>query len=135
MDDYAKYEAESKKMRAENKVLLTEFANYLKDKGLTENTIYNHTSNVEFFINDFLLYSDIIPPEDGIEEVDSFLGDWFIRKATWSSPGHIKSSAASFKKFYGFLVEKGMVSKEELKYLKETIKEELADWMAAADRW
>ena len=107
MDDYKKWEADVNKVKAANKLLLEEFDQWLQDKGLVKKTIRNHIGNVDFFINNFLVYSDIVEAKDGIEEISSFLGDWFIRKASWSSKANIKSNASSFKKFYTFLFEKG----------------------------
>jgi len=61
--------------------------------------------------------------------VAGFLGDWFVRKTLWSSPTAVKESAASFKKFYGYLLDvKGMISKEDYNEMCLEIKENLAEW-------
>lgn len=126
---YEKWEKESERIRKENEALLEEFKFWLSKSGLGDKTINNHIGNVDFYINNYLLYSDIIEAKDGALEIGGFLGDWFIRKATWSSRASIKSSAGSFKKFYTFLLERGDISKEELKELKALIKEEMPDWL------
>ena len=41
----------------------------------------------------------------------------------WASQASIKSNAASLKKFYVFLLEKGLVEQEDLIELEETIKD------------
>ena len=64
-----------------------------------------------------------------------FLGYWFIKKAMWASEAYIRSNAASLKKFYGFLHERGSVSADDLESLKETIKEEVPDWLATLARY
>ena len=64
-----------------------------------------------------------------------FLGYWFIRKAMWASEASIRGNAASLKKFYKFLHEQGMVSEEDLDFLKETIKEEMPEWLATLSRY
>ena len=127
--DYEKWEKESKRIRKENSVLLKEFKAWLSKAGLKQKTIKNHTENVEFYINDYLLYSDIVEAKDGALEIGGFLGDWFVRKAAWASRAHIKSSAASLKKFYTFLLERGDIDTKELKDLKALIKEEMPDWL------
>ena len=132
-NDYEKWERESERIRKENEALLKEFTTWLTDAGLVNKTIKSHIGNVEFYINDYLLYADIIEAKDGALEIGGFLGDWFIRKAAWSSRANIKSSAASFKKFYTFLFEKGDISKEELKDMKALIKEEMPDWLDNVD--
>lgn len=64
-----------------------------------------------------------------------FLGYWFIRKAMWASPSSIKGSAASLKKFYAFLQEKGLIDIDDLDDLKETIKEDMPEWLATLKRY
>jgi len=62
-------------------------------------------------------------------------GYWFIRKAMWSSPVQIKSNAASLKKFYAFMHENGKVMKKDLDEMKERIKDEMPEWIAAMERY
>ena len=71
----------------------------------------------------------MIEAKDGALEIGGFLGDWFIRKAAWSSQAHIKANAASIKKIYTFLLEKGEIDKTELAELKVIIKENMPDWL------
>ena len=98
--DYEDYEKACDSIRHENAALLGIFENYLVDKGLSQKTISRHVGNVDFYINDCLLYDDARTIEDGVAMVDDFLGYFFIRKCMWSTPGTIKSTAASIKKFY-----------------------------------
>ena len=135
MDDYEKYEADCKKIRKANEKLLDEFESSLKSSGLSENTVRNHVSNIDFYINDYLLYEDATEAKDGADSVSMFLGYWFIKKAMWASQASIKNNAASLKKFYSFLVVKGIVDKEDLNDLKETIKEEMPEWLATLERY
>lgn len=53
----------------------------------------------------------------------------------WSSSAQIKSNAASLKKFYTFLHQKGLIDSSELNQLKETIKEEMPEWIATMKRY
>ncbi len=136
MDDCAKNEADCKKIRASNKKLLAEFKIWLGSTNSVEKTINNHISNIDFYINEYLLYSeDPIKAQYGISEVSMFLGDWFIRKAMWASKAHIKSNAASITKFYTFLLGKGLVTSDDLDELKLTIKAELPEWVQALKRY
>jgi len=133
--DYEKWEEESNRIRKENEALLEEFAFWLSKSGLGKKTIKSHSENVDFYINNYLLYSDAIAAKDGALDIGGFLGDWFIRKAMWASKAHVKGNAASLKKFYTFLFEKGDISKEVLKDLKALIKEEMPDWLDMVSRW
>ena len=135
MDDYEKYEADCKKIRKANERLLDEFEARLKSSGLSENTINNHLSNVGFYINEYLLYEDATEARDGVDAVGMFLGYWFIRKAMWASQSSIKGNAASLKKFYTFMHEKGLIGKEDLNELKQTTKEDMAEWLATLRRF
>jgi len=133
--NFKKYEAECQKIREENNILLDEFETWLKKSKITNKTINMHIQNVDLYINDFLLYEDAVEAKEGAQDIGMFLGYWFIKKAAWSSPAQIKSNAASLKKFYTFLCEKKMISKDELKRLKEIIKEDMPEWIATMRRY
>jgi len=135
MDDYEKYEADCRKIRKSNEKLLLEFEKWLKLSGLSEKTISNHRSNIDFYINEYLLYEDATEAKDGIHSVSMFLGYWFIKKAMWASQSSIKSNAASLKKFYAFLADNNVVDKEDLDELKQTIREERPEWLATLKRY
>ncbi len=135
MDDYERYEKECEKIRNANKQLLNEFEVALKSAGLSEKMINNHTSNIDFYLNHYLLYEEAIEAKDGVDAVGMFLGYWFIKKAMWASRSSIKTNATSLKKFYTFLCAKGLIEKDELDDLKETIKEDMPEWLATLDRY
>ena len=75
--DYEKYEKECKRIRKENKKLISGFETWLSDKGLSPETIDKHASNVAFYVNEFLLYEDAVEAKDGVGEIGMFLGYWF----------------------------------------------------------
>ncbi|GBL12171.1 phage integrase SAM-like domain-containing protein [Microcystis aeruginosa] len=129
MDDSQKYEADCQRIRKVNHELLKDFESWLESSGLSEKTINNHVSNIDFYINEYLLYEDAVEAKDGVDMVGDFLGYWFIKKALWASQSSLKSNAGSLKKFYTFLLEKGLIDKNDLRELKETIKEELSEWL------
>ena len=135
MDDYAQYELDCERIKETNETLLADFENWLEKSNLSDKTINKHVENVDFYINEFLLYEDAIEAQDGVGSLDMYLGYWFIKKAMWASKAAIKSNAASLKKFYTFLYERGMVSKEDLDDLKETIKIEMPEWLDTVDRY
>jgi len=135
MIDYEKYKKDCEKIRNDNKNLLNEFEEWLKSSGFSEKTINKHILNIDFYINEFLLYEDVTEAKNGVSAVDMFLGYWFIKKAMWASQSSIKSNAASLKKFYTFMHEKGLVKKEKLIDLKEIIKEEMPEWLATLRRY
>jgi hypothetical protein len=133
--DDEKYEINCKKIRKENELLLDDFESWLLKKGLKEKTVYKHVANIDFYINEFLLYDHAMKAKDGACEIGMFLGYWFIRKAMWSSLVQIKGNAASLKKFYTFMYENGKVMKEDLDELKERVKDEMPEWIATMKRY
>ena len=135
MIDHEQYEAECERIQQANAQLLADFEAWLIRKNLAAKTIKNHIDNIDFYINHFLLYEDAVEPQEGVGAIGMFLGYWFIKKAMWASATSIRSNAASLKKFYTFLHERGMVSAEDLKQLKETIKEELPEWVETVERY
>ena len=133
--DYKEWGRACKEIREENAALLEEFAAWLASRGLGAKTVDRHVGNVGFFVNQYLLYDGAVRPQDGWHMIDSFLGYWFIRKAMWASPASIRSNAASLKKFYAFLREKGIVDIVVLEAVRETVKVGLPEWIATVDRY
>jgi len=134
-DEYQKYERACRRIKKDNARLLEQFDQWLSRKGLAEKTVRRHAENTEFYVNTFLLYEDAIPAKEGTSRISMFLGYWFIRKAMWASPSSIRENAASLKKFYTFMQEQGKVSAEALQALKETIKEEMPEWVGTVERY
>ncbi len=135
MDSYEQYEQDCERIRGENKKILNEFEKWLSDKKLSPKTIARHCDNVNFYINEFLLYEEAIDAKDGAYEIGYFLGYWFIKKALWASKSNIKSNATSIKKFYEFMLEKGVVDEDDYFELKEEIKDNMQEWLDTMDRY
>ena len=133
--DYEEYGNKQKAVHEANKAHLANFKECLKNKGLAKKTINNHVFNVNFYINDFLCYYDALDVQQGCYKISEFLGDWFIRKAMWSSCAHIKSIAAGVKKFYALMLECGVVKQEDYDELCETIKDEMPGWLNNMKRY
>lgn len=132
MDDF---ENQAESIRDQNRIILERFEKYLKNKKLSKSTINKHVGNIDFFINDFLLYYEPIAAKDGSSQVGSFLGNWFIRKAMWASVTSIKENITSIKKFYQFLLESGEITIEYFAELQEEIRECKDDWLENLRRY
>ena len=129
-------EKKIKENQTRNKKFIKEFEEWLKEKSLSDKTIKKHISNVDIFINDYLNYYDIETAEEGITSVYSFLNGWFIEKCMWATPYTTKEEAASIKKFYAYMSEKGYVEKEDYKFLCEELKDsmdEILEYLDAFD--
>ena len=134
-EEYEEYESQCKLIREENKALLDAFESWILYKGLSESTASKHRENIDFYTNEFLLYETPKRAVEGVNEVGAFLGYWFIRKAMWANEASIKSNAASLKKFYDFLKDRGEINLEDVKNMKTRIKEDLPEWIATMKRY
>jgi len=132
--DHEAYEKECAAIREINELHLSGFEIWLTNGGLSAKTVERHVSNVDFYINDYLCYYDARDVRHGCYSVDRFLGDWFIRKAPSSCTG-IKSFAASFKKFYAFMLAVNVVGQEDYDALCAAIKVGMPDWLDAMKRY
>lgn len=128
MFDYEEYEIACKKIQIENEEYLDLFELDLMKSGLSDKTILRHLRNVDFYINTYLIREEPRPMIDGTFYIDFFLGDFFIRKCMWSTPGNIKTNAASIKKFYKCMLDNDKISKDSYNYLCSEIKENLVTW-------
>ncbi|NLC45337.1 MAG: hypothetical protein GX783_13785 [Clostridiales bacterium] len=129
--DYKKYEQKCDEIRGRNEAYLDEFSNDLLDSGLKEKTVNSHWLNVNFYINSYLLREEPLEMVHGTHfyKISDFLGNFFIRKCMWSTPGTIKSTAASIKKFYKSMLKFGYIDKSDYEELVQTIKENMDSWM------
>jgi len=128
--DYNDYSKTCDEIRAKNSEYLDLFEQALIEDGFKDSTIKRHLSNIGFYINDFLLHEEPLTIDCGIGRIDSFLGDFFIRKCMWSTPGNIKSTAASIKKFYKCMMERGIVKKSDYEFLCSEIRDGMETWQA-----
>lgn len=126
--DYESYEKACKKIHQENETYLDLFETDLILSGLSEKTIYRHLKNVDFYINTFLLREEPRPMTDGTSYLSCFLGNFFIRKCMWSTPGNIKTNATSIKKFYKCMLDHKKIDKDSYDYLCRDIKDNLITW-------
>ncbi len=134
MNDLDEYDKKSEEIRKENERYLELFKQDMEERRLSENTIRRHLQNAELYINDYLLYEDAYPMEDGLDKADMFFGDWYIRKCV-ATPGNMKSTAASIKKFYKSMLEHGFIEEKEYRFLNSNIKERMNDWIEECIRY
>ncbi|MBR3318085.1 MAG: hypothetical protein IKG21_09755 [Atopobiaceae bacterium] len=130
---YEDYERACDERRAENEEYLNEFEEWLKAAGLSDKTIQRHIHNVDFFINAYLLREKAYGMEEGCARMDDFLGYFFIRKCTWSTPTTIRQNATSFKKFYKCMLEKGHIARASYDVLLDDIKTCMPTWLASCE--
>ena len=103
--------------------------------GISLKTVEIHVSNVDFYINEFLLAYEPVGAHEGAIQVDNFFNDWFIRKAMWANKTNIKSTAGSLKKFYKFMLQKSLIEDLDYEYLTYIIKNDMSVWLEKMDKY
>lgn len=126
--DYDTYLKKCADIKELNNSLLELFSDDLKKAGLADKTIKRHLSNVDFYINEYLLRTDALSMESGVTMIDDFLGNFFIRKCMWSTPANIKTTATSIKKFYKSMLDHEKIAKQDYELLCATIKDSMDTW-------
>lgn len=129
--NYNDYEQKCNEIRMKNEIYLEEFEKDLLKSGLKENTTNKHLSNIDFYINNFLLREEPLDMVSGTDAfyLNNFLGNFFIRKCMWSTPATIKSNVGSIKKFYKSMLDGGHIDKVDYSGLIYTIKEDMDTWL------
>ena len=119
------YEQRVQAIQLANQPILDGFEHSLRQAGLSEQTIKAHVDNMRFFTRYLLLYSYSLRRLDEATEGDvyDFLEDWFPRKALWASVASMKVYLASFKKFYQWMGETGLVAPETVEDVRSTLKD------------
>lgn len=118
------YEKVAEEIQENNQIVLADFANYLENNlNLSSKTIRKHLTNMDFFLNIFLLYYGIHTPLTDFSDTEEFIGDFFTRKALWASESQVKQLGSSMKKFYTFLEKTEDITKKQLVDVKKQINE------------
>jgi site-specific recombinase XerD len=124
-DDAETYEQRVQGIQRANQPILDGFGHALRQAGLSEPTIKAHVDNIQFFGRYLLWYGYSLRRLDEATEGDvyDFLEDWFPRKALWASVASMKVYLASFKKFYTWMGESGLVAPGTVEDVRATLKD------------
>ena len=119
------YEQRVQAIQLANQPILDGFETWLRQSGLSEPTIKEHVDNMRLFSRYLLLYAYSLRRLDEATEgaVYDFLEDWFPRKALWASVSSMKVYLASFKKFFTWMGEVGLVAPETVEDVRSTLKD------------
>jgi len=119
---------ESEKQWEKSKIIFDHFFNYLKDKGLKENTAGKRTQMCVYFIMNYLfVYDDATSVLEVTDKtIRTFLGNWYIRKFMNPNISEIKAFLKSISDFFTFLQVRSFISKEDLIKIKDACKD--TDW-------
>ncbi len=118
------YEQRARAIQRANQPVLDGFESWLKQAGWSEETIKDHVDNIRFFTKYLVWYTHSQHRLDEATDSDVywFLADWFPRKALWASVASMKKYLASFKKFFTWMGETGLVSPQTVADVLDTLK-------------
>jgi len=124
-DQSQTYEQRVQAIQCANEPILAGFERWLLQAGLSEQTTKAHVDNMRFFARYLLLYAYSLRRLDEATEgnVYDFLEDWFPRKALWASVPSMKVYLASFKKFFTWMGETGLVAPQTVEDVRSTLKD------------
>ncbi len=125
-EDEIELTEDEQKLEKENNAYLKIFKNSMQK--LKKSTIEQHLDNMDLYLNQFLLYRNGLSFREGPQEIDSFMRNFYITRCMWSTPSNIKTTAASIKKFYKLMADRGEIEKQVYQELVNTIKEEMEEW-------
>ena len=123
-DNADTYEQRVRAIQLANQPILDGFEIWLKQAGWSEKTIQDHVDNIRFFTRYQVYYGYSLRRLDEATSGDvyDFLEDWFPRKALWASVSSMKVYLASFKKFFQWMGQTGLVSPETVADVLDTLK-------------
>jgi site-specific recombinase XerD len=129
------YEQRVQAIRLANQPILESFEHWLRQSGLREQTVRAHVENLWLFEHYLLLYDYSLRRLDDAtdSEVYWFLADWFPRKALWASVSSMTVYLATFKKFFTWMGETGLVSPQVVADVLSTLKEERRVFLKAVE--
>ena len=124
-DQSQTYEQRVQAIQCANEPILAGFERWLLQAGLSEQTTKAHVDNMRFFARYLLLYAYSLRRLDEATEgnVYDFLEDWFPRKALWASVSSMQVYLASFKKFFTWMGETGLVAPQTVEDVRSTLKD------------
>lgn len=130
-----KYELKLKENKKRNEEFLKIFESWLNEQKLRQEIVIRHLNIIDFYINEYLNYYAVTKMEIGVKRVYSFLNDWIIKYCLWTTITTIKQHAASIKKFYQCMSEKGYVKPQDYESVCRVIKYHMHDFKKSLKKY
>lgn len=125
-------DADYTRIRKDNEALIQRFGRSLKKKEYSEKDIYRLLSMADMYVNSYLLDSMSLSAADGIAALDGFFMEYFPENVIWASSDSVDNMITAVKAFYRYLLEHGMIEREDFASMSSLIKEKRELWRAAA---
>jgi len=116
---------EYEKQWKRSKIVFDHFYEYLKNKGLKENSAGKRTDMAAYFVMDYVfIYDDATNIlEVSGDTIRTFLGNWYIRKFMRPRMPEIKSFLRAISDLFEFFQEEDFISQEHLKEIRGVCKD------------
>lgn len=129
------YEKRRADLETANLPLLHGFHQFLIDRRTGKRASCDHVDRIGFFASVFLLDYQDKSLAEGYDEIDAYLGDWFIRKTMFSDFGTFEANIASFRKFYEYLLSAGHLDQAGYQELLTLIETSAPVWLRHLERY
>ena len=116
--------------RVSNFYTLQTFESYLREQNISDTEIQNHLSNIDLFINDYLLRYEVLASHNGIHTAGEYLTEWLPESFYEVSKEDIESYTESFKKFFTHEVNGGYLEQDDMIELYQILNDEIIPWLA-----
>ncbi len=117
-------------IRQENREIMAQFRKQMEEQNLTVRTIEDHMGRIDLYINHYLL--DDVPRHaaEGPAYVTDFISSFLLNSGVCTLE-NIRSTMASFRKFYTFMESTGRIDQETYRNMSAAIRKEMPGWTAA----
>jgi hypothetical protein len=125
-NDAETYEQRVQAIQRANQPILNGFETWLRQSGLSEQTIKAHVDNMRLFSRYLLLYAHSLRRLDEATEgaVYDFLEIGSLSLALWACVSSMKVYLASFKKFFTWMGATGLVAPATVEDVLATLKDD-----------
>lgn len=118
---------DSDALEEEGDYWLDRWLNFMETQHLAQSTMDNHYRNVQTFLH-YLAGYEGGRVRDTPYYACGYLGNYFIRKCSWSTPSSISTTATSLRRFCAFLVQEGCITKAASDEMSRDIRENIDSW-------
>jgi len=129
VEDFDKWNEEVETAKKHNEELFKGYKFWLHMATMPKQEKEQFYAAITFFANTYLTMNEVIQIDKGFTEIDSYLGDYFIREVPWAEPDTIEITGQGFINFYLYLNKAHDLPNEDLDYVKSLIKSETDKWI------
>lgn len=122
------FDDNSEKREREYDRIIQLFEADMKKQGLSLQTTRKHGDHVFIFLGEYVAYRHEMNLLNSIDFIDEYFCDYFIRKVARTKVERIKAHATSLKKFYKWLSEQDVITRESYKAFFDNYTSRIQNW-------